>query len=58
MKQKYFDLAMAILWSVIFVVDLIQLILGKFNPTWINVFFPTIILIESFWVKYSEESGD
>lgn len=58
MKQKYFDLAMVVLWSVIFVVDLIQLILGTFNPTWIDVFFPTIILIESFWVKYSEESGD
>lgn len=45
-------LLLAILWSVVMVVDIISAVIGN-APTWVLVFCPLIILVIDKWEDYT-----
>lgn len=44
-------LLLAILWSVVMVIDIISAVIGN-DPNWILVFCPLIILVMDKWEDY------
>lgn len=44
-------LLLAILWSVVMVIDIINAVIGN-DPNWILVFCPLIILVMDKWEDY------
>lgn len=52
MREKRSNLVLAILWTIVLIVNIIEYIRGTFEPTIFNMFVPLILLVSEYWLEY------
>lgn len=52
MSKRKENLILAILWSIVLICQFIEVILGTFQPSKLDVFCPLALLVLEYWANY------